>query len=141
MGESDVARIETALGHPLPAEYRDFLRRHADEVRRIKESLPFRVVLWTDPDDIIRENREARKYADAMTIGEDGEPWPDEFLVVGTNGGGDFWFVDRSGAKWGLWFWQHEDQEIEEHYESFEAYMAELWQEARNPAKWRHPPG
>ncbi|HEY1188361.1 MAG TPA: SMI1/KNR4 family protein [Gemmata sp.] len=141
MGEADVARIESALGCLLPGEYRDFLRRHSDEVCRIKAAVPFRAVLWTDADAVIRENLDARKRSDAMTIGKDGEPWPEEFLVVGTNGGGDYWFVDRSGAKWGVWFWQHEAQEVEEHYDSFELYMAELRQVVRNPARWQLPPG
>ncbi|AWM37548.1 SMI1 / KNR4 family protein [Gemmata obscuriglobus] len=132
MGEAEVARIESALGHPLPGEYRDFLRRHADEVRRIKATLPQRAVLWTDADAIIRENLAARQRAAWMTVGEDEEPWPASYLVVGTNGAGDYWFVDRGGAMWGVGFYQHEAHEVEERYGSFEVYLAELRQEARD---------
>jgi hypothetical protein len=130
--ETDVARIESSLGRPLPSGYRTFLLLHSDEVRLIKEKLPYRAVLWTDPDEIIRENQEARTYAAAMTIGEDEKPWPEDYLVVGTNGGGDYWFID-DGSKPGLWFWQHEAHGIEQHAASFDAYMEQLRVEALQP--------
>ena len=139
MDEANAARIESSLGYAFPGEYRDFLVRHTEEVYRIKELLIFRAVLWTDADEIIRENENARKYADAMTIGDDQRPWPDNFMVVGTNGGGDYWFVHRDGSARGLWFWQHEAQQIEQDHATFQDYMAELRREAENPARWQDP--
>lgn len=127
MTEADILRVEAALGHPLPGEYRYFLRKYSEEIRRIKQALPTRAVFWTTADDIIRGNQNVRRYADGMTV--EGEPWPEWYLVIGTNGGGDYWFVDRSGAMWGIGIWWHEEAGVEEQYESFEDYLAVLRRE------------
>lgn len=139
MEEAEIVRIERTLGYSLPGEYRYFLWRHTDEVREIEELLEFRAVLWTDADDIIAGNRDLDKQADVMLVGD--EPWPDTFFLVGTNGGGDYWFVDRTGARRGVWFWQHEAQEIDKRHDSFEDYMEALRSDARDPKKWQGPFG
>ena len=139
MTETDITRIESSLGCALPGEYRDFLVRHADEVRRIKKLLPFRAVLWTDADEIIRQNHDARTYATAVTFGHDEQPWPDNFLVVGTNGGGDYWFIHCNESKPGVWFWQHEAHQIEQRNPSLRAYLEELRREMSLPSRGQQP--
>lgn len=130
MTETDFAAIESTLGTSLPHEYRDFLLHHSAEVRRIKELQPFLVVPWTDPAEIIRQNLRARKLAEFMPVGEDGEPWPENWLVVGTNGAGDYWFIDCDEAIAGLWIWWHESQEVTQKNGSFEEYLNKLRCEA-----------
>jgi hypothetical protein len=139
MTEADLTKIESALGFALPSDYLDFLRTQSDEVRRIKEMLPLRAVLWTEADDIIRQNRDGRKYAKDMTVGENAQPWPTNYMVVGTNGGGDYWFIHRDGSKRGLWFWQHETCAIERTNASFSDYMRDLHRAEKTPEKWQMP--
>ena len=127
MTEAEILRVEAALGYPLPGEYRYFLLRYSEEVRRIKQAVPRWAALWITAEDIIHGNQNARRYAVGMTV--DDEPWPEDYMVVGTNGGGDYWFVDRSGAMWGIGIWRHEGGGVEEQYESFEDYLAELRRE------------
>ena len=72
-----------------------------------------------------------------MTIGDDQQAMARQLHGGGTNGGGDYWFVHRDGSARGLWFWQHEAQQIEQDHATFQDYMAELRREAENPARWQ----
>ena len=103
-GQADIDYIELCLGYALPADYRRFLLQHAGEVRRLKEQLPRGAVPRTAPDGIIRGNTQARRLAAQMPGGENRLPWPENYLVVGTNGGRDYWFVHRDESESGLWF-------------------------------------
>jgi hypothetical protein len=137
MNESDVTKIEWALGYSLPADYRTFLLNDTDEVNRLAELMPLRSVLWTNADEIVRENIELRKHASDMTIGEEQKAWPENYLVVGTNGGGDYWFIDRDGKQTGLWFWQHEMQDVELTQATFAEYLEQLRQDGLHPTRWQ----
>jgi hypothetical protein len=63
VSEADIDYIELCLEYNLPPDYRRFLLEHADELRRIKERLPGRAMVWTDPDDIVRGNIHACRAA------------------------------------------------------------------------------
>jgi hypothetical protein len=144
MYEADVARIEEALGHLLPSQYRDFLIHYGDELREINEALPFRAVLWWDADDVIRENLMFRRHAADLPIasGRSEQPWPDYFLVIGTNGGGDYWFIHREALEPAVLFWDHETHRIEQRHGSLARYLAELRREMEAPEPWQQrPPG
>ena len=107
MKKADIDRIATELGCELPDDYRTLLERDADELARAQAILQWTALLWTDADEILKENLNMRRDASDMTIGStdaDQEPLPQHYLVVGTNGGGDYWFVDVTGTRTGLWF-------------------------------------
>ena len=140
MTESDILGIESALGLALPRDYRQFLVAGVDEAKRIAEDLPFLATSWTDADEIIRGNRLARAFADEMTIGEDEDDetsWPDRYVLVGTNGGGDFWFVQADGGEPGLWFWEHESHEIRHCHTTFDEYVDSLRNDVADPDRRR----
>jgi hypothetical protein len=140
MTERDIKRIESALGSALPTEYREFLVEHSDDVSRIKQLLPLRAILWSDAKEIITGNNATRKSAKEMCIGPEHEPWPETFVVVGTNGGGSYWFIDTSGAKVGLWYYEHETCEISRDCKTFDAYLRELHRDEKEPGKWQPEP-
>jgi hypothetical protein len=138
--ESDIRRIEETLGVVLPSDYRQFLLSDADEAQRIVRELPFRAPLWVNADEIICENQLARETSDVMTIGEseaDEIPWPDRYVVVGTNGGGDYWFVHADGGERGLWFWQHESHSVTQNNPTFREYMEEIRRDVEDPERRR----
>jgi hypothetical protein len=144
MDASEVARIEIALGHPLPTPYRDFLIHYGEELKEIKETLTYRAVFWFNADDIIGENLMFRRHAaDLHVAGTEGElPWPDYYLVIGTNGGGDYWFIHRKQLEPEVLFWSHDTHRIEGRYGSLARYLAELRQQMQTPERWRRwPPG
>lgn len=78
-----------------------------------------------------------RKYADDMTIGAQEKPWPKHYIVVGTNGGGDYWFIDITHQKKGLWFWNHETQRVKKYDANFEAYLMRLKKALAKPEDWQ----
>lgn len=134
MNDADISLIESSLRVSLPEDYKEFLVRHAEEVRRIKTKLPLRAVLWTDSDEIVSENKLARRLSSMMKIGT--KPWPKNYLVVGTNGAGDYWFIDVDVSEPGLWFWSHEEENIARHNLTLADYLAELRADAQEPETW-----
>jgi hypothetical protein len=139
MTNAAITKVESALGFALPNDYRDFLSNNADEVLRIKELLPLRAVLWTDAEEIIRENIAMRKHAKEMTVGRQGRRWPETYIVVGTNGA-DYWFIHQDRSKRGLWFWDHEARAIHRANASLTEYLKALRKDAKDPAKWQPAP-
>jgi hypothetical protein len=137
VGKAEIDYIELCLGSPLPPDYRRFLTHHAAELRSIKDQLPLKAVLWTDPDDIIRGNQYARQHAARMLVGRRGRPWPVNYVVVGTNGAGDYWFVHREESKPGLWFWRHESGEVVQHHRYLREYLEALRAELQTPERWQ----
>ena len=139
MQHQDIEKIETTLGYSLPPDYKAFLIQHTDELIHAGNLLKYYATLWTDAEEIIQGNLDARTYAADMVIGEDEshqQSWPEYYLVVGTNGGGDFWFIDRTGTKSGLWFWQHEENSITQVSISFEQYLANVRRDMEHPNQW-----
>jgi cell wall assembly regulator SMI1 len=101
MTNADIDRIEVALGRTLPPDYKALLANHTATLAQAASTLRYFAVPWTEADDIIRGNLAARSHADSMTIADDDDlekPWPEEYLVVGTNGGGDFWSIDLAAS-------------------------------------------
>ncbi len=137
MKEKDIKKLEALLGYSLPQAYGSFLINNSNELRLIKKTLPYYAVLWTDLKDILKENKLAGKYAQDMTIGKNEEPWPETYMVVGTNGGGDYWFIHKDDAKTGLWFWNHETQKVKQYDTTFDRYLLRLRKAMRTPEKWQ----
>jgi SMI1 / KNR4 family (SUKH-1) len=131
----DIARIEAALGCRLPVGYRNFLARHTDEVERLKQAMPVRAVLWTDPAAILRANRPGWIAEMTRAFGATG-PWAGDTIVVGDNGGGDYFFVYRKRSPAGVWHWEHSSKEVSRVSPSFAAYLAELRRDAKR-GEWQ----
>ena len=88
MNASEIKRIESTLGLPLPSDYRSFLGSHADEVEQLDAKLETIATLWTDVKTIIAENTDVESSGDHLAIGGGGSRWPANYLLVGTNGAG-----------------------------------------------------
>ena len=127
--EADVVRIESALKGPLPKAYRKFLLEHSGEVaaleKRSDEAGEFTVFPWSRADDIIKEHSYDLSF---LYLEETNETLEDKVVLVATNGGGDYWFVYRDESKPGIWFYDHETQDVRPRYNTFDDYLAELRQ-------------
>jgi hypothetical protein len=139
MNEHDISGIELAVGVTLPAHYRRFLADHAEELRDAKAKLPMRAVLYFAADDIIGINAGLRDNPRMIEINEDSEPWPLNYFVVGTNGGGDFWMVDLDDPREAIWQYDSEagGRIGPAEFRSWAEYMAAIRHDMRNPKKWR----
>ncbi len=137
MKEKDIKQLEVKLGYALPKDYRDFLLNKSLELAKAKKFLLFYAVLWSNPRQILKENKLVRKYADDMLVGTKEEPWPENFVVVGSNGGGDYWFIYKDEQKKGLWFWSHETQRIKKYDATFDVYLLRIEKALLTPEKWQ----
>jgi hypothetical protein len=140
MSEVEAAQVEAALGCVFPAYFREFIVRYSDELKQTQTALPLRTGLYTDPDEMIRDNVFSRT-GDVFRLGEEQRPWPENYLLVASNGGGDYWYVYRDGSDRGVWFWSHESCETERVSLSLDEYLEQLRSDVRKPGPWQFSRG
>jgi hypothetical protein len=139
VNEQDIAGIEAAVGVALPDHYRRFLTEHAGTLRDAKKRLPMRAVLYFAPEDIVRINKGLHDNPRMIEVNEDTEPWPLNYFVVGTDGGGDYWMVDLGDPREAVWRYDSEagGRIVPAEFRSWAEYMAALDRDLQNPRKWR----
>jgi hypothetical protein len=127
MTDLEIRGIEAALGFSLPPHHRDFFlnypkqlaaaeRRHGTWRERTSER-----ELYSAPALIVEANRLVRE-AGIPWLGDQGDPWPEDLLVVGDDGCGNYWGVKVSGTDRSVYFYDHELADLEEAYESLWAF-------------------
>lgn len=108
MTAADLCRIEAFLGGPLPPHYRDFLRDHAAGLRAVKARCPDAVELYLEADEIIRRNAEVRDGSLYIQFGDDNDPWPEEFILVGGfPNSGNHVLVNLESTRERVWRYEH----------------------------------
>jgi hypothetical protein len=108
MTEADLVRIESPLGAPLPAHYRNLLLDHAADLRTVKTRCPDAVELYLDADEVIRQNAVARDGSVYIQFGDDNDPWPADFLLVGGfPESGDHVLVHLDSPRERVWGYSH----------------------------------
>ena len=142
MTDADFKRIAAELGHPVPRVYREFMLANAAELRAAAEAMPLRSMIYLDPQEVIDSNRFAREHpTDVFPIGEDDEPFPDTYFLIGDNGGGDYWFLKRDkagdGAAAGVWYYECESHEVSKSDKSLDDYLAKVRKDMKKPQKWQ----
>jgi hypothetical protein len=76
--------LATRLGRPLPAEYLELQRHYPFD----PESMAAELWLFPDPEQV---ERLTRTY---QADGWDGQPWPPDWLVIGSDGGEELYVLD-----------------------------------------------
>ena len=139
MTEHEIAGIETAVGIALPAHYRWFLMEHADTLRDAKQRLPMRAILYSEPGDIVWINKALRDNPHMIEVNEDEDPWPPNYFMIGTDGGGDYWMVDVDDSR--ETFWRYDSESggliVPADFQSWAEYMAALKRDLEQPEKWQ----
>jgi len=126
MDQTAIDRIESSLRVTLPEDYRQFLMSRTAEVAQLKSALEFVATPWIDPDEIIRQNSNRETWREGTTVQPDNQPWPVSYFLIGTNGAGDFWFIDLGGAKSGVWFYEHETGEVQSDHATLDDWIFKL---------------
>lgn len=114
MTESELDRIEEALGLTLPDHYRAFM---ADYPRWLLDQQPSwlrPVTEWDfadNPDRIIEFNRYVREQ-DEDTFFDD-DVWPDEFFVIGNESNRNLYLIDRFSEGETVFRWSGDDGRVE----------------------------
>jgi hypothetical protein len=135
MTEADVAALEGSLGVVLPDHYRRFLLNYPQPLIDIKLDLgwaqeaPADRQLSNSAARLIELNRDVR-LPGTPWVGEAGDPWSDNYFVVGDDQCGNYWCVDLHAADPGVWFYNHEAGAFERQHGSLpefgEALLAEI---------------
>ena len=139
MNEQDIAGIEAAVGVALPDHYRRFLRSTRGRCGTPRRSSPCGRCCTSRPEDIVRINKGLHDNPRMIEINEDSEPWPLNYFVVGTNGGGDYWMVDLNDPREAVWKYDSEagGRIVPAEFQSWAEYMAAVDRDLQNPKKWR----
>lgn len=123
MTETQLDEVEAALGRPLPADYRHFVRTCSkpDWGRYCRH-------LYSSPKDMIRENRaQCRRAPDSDVREPDGvggvreRPWPTDWTVIGD--GDSEWYTFLRPDAPGVWEWQHDTREVDRVAATFDEYL------------------
>jgi SMI1 / KNR4 family (SUKH-1) len=112
MTEADVARIESELGVTLPAHYREFVLAYPRSLRDARfeynQEPASASFLFEDPQLVIDYNKGMREPGLLVTDSETA-PWPGEYLIIGTDVGGNCWCVKLTGRSKAVWLFEHEE--------------------------------
>jgi hypothetical protein len=140
MTDAELDEVETALGRPLPADYRQFVRRCpvADWNRYCN-------YLYVSPKRLIRENQgDPTPHNDIRESDGAGgvrvRTWPTDWTVIG-DGDSEWYTFVRPDAP-GLWEWDHETREVTQVAASFDEYLEQQREKIGSPPALkvtRHP--
>jgi hypothetical protein len=114
MNSSDLDRFEKTMGYPLPPEVLTVAGRFPQ--------------LDVDVDRLMQMNLDVR-IPGTPWIGEAGDPWPDDHVVIGGDQCGNYYSVlrtDRHPGDQAVWFLDHEVGTLEKQYESVTSFQKRL---------------
>jgi len=113
----DIATIEFALGFTLPKPYVDVVTNYPHALADT-EAPDFG--LFDDPTLVIDANRIVRDD------GYFGEQWPDQYVIIGENGCGDYYVVTKTANQFSVGFADHEAMECNPFASDLEDFVAKL---------------
>lgn len=116
-----ITQIEAALGVALPQHYVELVTNYPTEL--LETDAPD-FALLDDPKAVIEENMAVR-----------GKPfyggmWPDNFLIIGTNGCGDLYVTKLNGEEFSTGFFDHEKPAFFPHSASRSEFIEKLREES-----------
>ncbi len=123
MNTDAIAQIEMALGVTLPQHYVELVTNYPPELLET-DSPDF--ALLDSAESVIEENIAVR-----------GKPfyggiWPENLLVIGTNGCGDLYVTMLNGKEFSSGFFDHEKPAFFPHSNSRSEFIAKLLQESNH---------
>jgi len=115
MPNDSLQQLEQVLGHPLPTEYLQLLQNYPAALRQARrciddtdaEGTVADVELIADPQSLLEINLEPRQDSVPAPDGME-EFWPEQMLVIGETGGGDYYCLDVLGEVSGVIQYDHQ---------------------------------
>ncbi|MGB4740278.1 MAG: SMI1/KNR4 family protein, partial [Fuerstiella sp.] len=113
--DSSLQQLAEMVGAPLPVEYLELLRNYPDVLRAAMRALDDSdaegtvadVELIADPDCVLELNIEARQESVTEPDGLEFF-WPDQLLIIGETGAGDYYCMDVEGQEEGVIQFDHQ---------------------------------
>jgi len=118
-----IEKIERALGLKLPAHYVELVTNYPPELV-VTDAPDF--ALLDDPSMVIEENAAVRGKPFY------GRVWPENFIIIGTNGCGDLYVTKLNATEFSAGFFDHEVPAFYPHSESREEFVSKLVQESNS---------
>lgn len=126
-------RIRDLTGFDLRDDYTELLHRYPAELLHATraddgsdaEGLVSTVELMSDLTDVLDVNEEVRQGSVPDPQGEEFY-WPNQVLVIGENGEGDYYGIDLANEYPGVLFFDHQTVEFEELTDSLSEYVEML---------------
>ena len=129
-------QLEAMCGTKIPAEYIEIIRNFPEHLRDLprsesgdeSEGLISQVEFIASLNDVLEINKEVRH---GSIVGPDGQlfEWPEQLLVIGENGEGDYYCIDTDEEHDGVLQYRHHTLEFEQISESMDEFI-ELLTEA-----------
>jgi hypothetical protein len=104
MTADDIALIESKLGITVPSDYEELVTDYPKDLPEIARGYD----LLDNPVYVISENRSARQ---APLFGTQ---WPEHFFVIGQDGAGGVFCIDRLQKQSPVFYFDHEDSSFHE---------------------------
>lgn len=125
--------LEALCEAPLPAEYVQLLESYPPLLRAAvradsgddSEGIVSEVELYLSPLDVLEINHEVRAIAILDPEGQEFR-WPDQLLVIGETGDGDYYCVDLDGEHAGVLQFRHHAVEFEVVADSLDEFVEML---------------
>jgi hypothetical protein len=128
-----VTILAAMCGGPMPDSYLRLIADYPETLRSARraedgssaEGFVSDVELLSDLADVLLLNEEARC---GSILDPDGQifSWPDQLLIIGENGTGDYFGIDISGEHAGVLQYLHQPVEFEQISESLDEYIEML---------------
>lgn len=130
---SPLEQIRELTGFDLRSDYTQVINQYPQELLTVvraddgtdSEGLVSTVELMCDLADVLDINQEVRFGSVPDPQGEEFH-WPDQVLVIGENGEGDYYGIDLAEEYQGVLFFDHQTVEFEEITESLSEYVEML---------------
>ena len=123
MNKEQITAIETALGFRLPEAYTKVV---LDYPESLKETEAPDFGLLDDPNAIVDANLDVRKN------GYFGETWPEQYIIIGQNGCGDYHVITKDATEFATGFSDHEAMECNPYASDVDDFVRKLLEEMKD---------
>ena len=135
LNETQIKRIERQFSVTLPASYRKFLKAPpsilAAALRQEDRENPGQTPLFLDCKYIVDANRMMRdpKHPQFFGFGptDDPEPWPDQYFIVGSDVGGNFYCIKPATGTTTVYFWHQGDSVLKRCAKDLPAFIRQIF--------------
>ena len=140
MNETQLKKIEKQFSVSLPDGYRKFLKSPpsilAAALRQDDKETRGQIPLFLDAEYIIDANRLMRdpKHPGFFGFGptDDPVPWPEQFFIIGSDVGGNFYCIKPASGTTAVYFWYQGDTVLKRCAKDLPTYIRQVFKSYGN---------
>lgn len=130
MTNERLQQLASLISQNLPSDYQRLLMNYPDSFRTMPraddgsgaEGFVSDVELIADPECVLAINREARRESVPDPDGDEFF-WPEQLIIIGESGAGDYYCIDASGEHVGVLQFDHHAVEFDQITESLSEFV------------------